>query len=261
MSNKANLLSIGDLSKYSGASIRSLRYYEQMKILTPAYVNSDTGYRYYSVDQLQHVGVIMFCIELGITLKELARLADADDAINVRTIVEQGKALAEEKLKALNNGLRFFETIERQMDLFELYPKGQVYPKKIEEKTFYVRPCDKANLNQLDLIKAFMEMPLADSGFDWLMEYGVLYEHSPTGVEHFVFAEIPKSMEVKNTKKIPAGIYFCSLNDSGQIDRASEVFNEQLSGKDSFLAIEMEIMADKYEMGKPFFSELRVKAI
>jgi hypothetical protein len=200
----------------------------------------------------------MFCIEIGIPLKELARLAEADDAVNLRKIVEQGKALAEEKLKSLNSGLRLFETIEHQMDLSELYSKGQIYPRKIEEKVFYVHPCDKSSLNQLDVIKAYMEMPFADSGFDGLMEYGILYEHTPAGVEHYVFVEIPKNMEADNKKIIPAGIYFCCLNESGQIDRASDIFNEQLSGKDSFLAIEMEIMADKYEMGKPFFSELRV---
>ena len=73
--------------------------------------------------------------------------------------------------------------------------------------------------------------------------------------------EIPKNMEADNKKIIPAGIYFCCLNESGQIDRASDIFNEQLSGKDSFLAIEMEIMTDRYEMGKPFYSELRVTAL
>ncbi|MCL2216950.1 MAG: MerR family transcriptional regulator [Defluviitaleaceae bacterium] len=261
MNKKANLLTIGDISKYSGASIRSLRYYEQMKIMMPAYVDPDTGYRYYSADQLYHVGIIMFCIELGIPLKELAKLTDKNDTINLRNILEQGKSLAENKLKSLKSGLKLFEIIERQMDLSEIYPKGQIYPRKIEEKAFYVQPCDKSRMNQLDVIKAYMEMPFAADGIEGLMEYGFMYEHSLSGVEYFVFVEIPQNMDVENKKIIPAGIYFCCINEAGQIDNAPDIFKEQLNGKDSFIAIETEIMADKYEMGKPFFSELRVIAV
>ena len=260
MSKKNNLLSIGDVSKYSGASIRSLRYYEQMNILKPAHIDADSGYRYYSIDQLYHISVIMFCIEVGIPLKELAKLTHEDNSIDLRTMLEQGKALTQNKLTSLKKGLKLLEVVERQMDLSEMYAKGQIYPRKIEEKTFYVHPCDKNqnNLSPLDLIKIYIEMPFEETEFGHLIEYGVMREYSDSGVEHYVFTEIPKHMEVENKKIIPAGIYFCCLNESGQIDRALEIFDKQLAGKESFLAIESEVVADKYELGKPFFSELRV---
>jgi len=261
MSKKAKLLSIGEASKYSGASIRSLRYYEQMKILTPAYTDPNSGYRYYSVDQLHHVWIIMACIELGIPLKELTKLSNSNDIINTRNIVEQGKALAESKLKSLKNSMKLFEIIEHQMNLSETYPKGQIYTRKIEEKIFYVHQCDKSNLNFLDVVKTYAEMPYVDTAFEGLTEYGVMHEYSPTGVEHFVFVEVQSRMSVGKNKTVPAGDYFCCLNENEQIGSVSEIFKEQLLGKTSFIAIETEILTDKYEMGKPFFSELRVIAL
>ena len=262
MSKKDKLLSIGDLSKYSGASKRSLRYYEQMKILKPIHIDASSGYRYYSIDQLHHVWMIMFCIELGIPLKELARLTSEDNSIDLRTILNQGKLLAETRLKSINRGLKIFEIIERQMDLSQTYENGQIYQRKIEEKVFYIHPCDKsqAKMNQLDVIKVFNEMPFTNDEFDSFTEFGIMYEHTPLSDKYYFFVEIPSYMnlEVDIKKIIPAGIYLCCLNENGQINNAVDIFKEHLYGRDSYLVIEMEIMANKYEVGKPFFSELRV---
>ena len=46
---KENLLSIGALSKQTGVHIKSLRYYDSLGILRPAYVDPCSGYRYYSL--------------------------------------------------------------------------------------------------------------------------------------------------------------------------------------------------------------------
>jgi DNA-binding transcriptional MerR regulator len=266
MSGKAGLLPIGEMSKYSGASIRSLRYYEQMKLIIPAFTDPDTGYRYYSVDQLHHIGIIMFCIELDIPLKELALMTGTDKAVNLRMILQRGKDLAQTKLNYLENGLRLFHTIEQQMALADQHPKGELYTRKINWKTFFVRPCDGSNMGQLEVTKAFMEMPYSDGSTpegipEGILEYGLLHEYSPAGVEHYVFVEIPRHIEMKNTKKIPAGLYHCCLDENGQIERARDIFAEPLGKAKSFLAIETEIMADKYELGKPFYSELRVIAL
>jgi DNA-binding transcriptional MerR regulator len=257
MNKKDNLLSIGDMSKYSGASIRSLRYYEKMKILTPAYVDESSGYRYYGVEQLHHIWIIMFCIEVGIPLKELAK----DETINIRDIVKQGKELAEAKLKTIQSGMRLFESVERQIRLTEKYAGGEIYTRETEEKTFLIKPCGNIALSELDIIKAFMEMPLDDSAFDGIMEYGLLYEHTPGGTERYIFTEVPRDMEAESKKIIPAGINYCCISQDVEIDQAAEIFKAQLAGRTSFFAIETEIFTDKFEPGKPFFSELRVTNI
>lgn len=44
--DKQHLLTIGNLSKQTGVHVKSLRYYEQLGILIPAYTDPDTGYRF-----------------------------------------------------------------------------------------------------------------------------------------------------------------------------------------------------------------------
>jgi DNA-binding transcriptional MerR regulator len=64
-------LSIGKVAKRKGVSIKSLRYYDEIGILKPAYVNQATNYRYYKEEQLFLIDAITLCIELGIPLKNL----------------------------------------------------------------------------------------------------------------------------------------------------------------------------------------------
>ena len=43
---------ISEFAKLRDININSLRYYERIGVLTPAYTDPDTGYRYYTPDQL-----------------------------------------------------------------------------------------------------------------------------------------------------------------------------------------------------------------
>ena len=46
------MFKIGEFSKLTQVSIRMLRYYDEIGILKPANVDSFTGYRMYSADQI-----------------------------------------------------------------------------------------------------------------------------------------------------------------------------------------------------------------
>ena len=65
---KKSFLSIGNMSKLTGIHIKSLRYYENIGVLIPAYVDPQTKYRYYSYQQIPNVMALRFCLELGIPL-------------------------------------------------------------------------------------------------------------------------------------------------------------------------------------------------
>lgn len=63
-------MKIGELSKKTGVSIRSLRYYEQQGLLTP--LRQDNGYREYSPLAEEQVRTIRFYLDLGLSTEEIA---------------------------------------------------------------------------------------------------------------------------------------------------------------------------------------------
>lgn len=63
-------MKIGELSRQTGASLRSLRYYEQQKLLAP--IRTDNGYREYSPFAVEQVETIRFYLNLGFTTEQIA---------------------------------------------------------------------------------------------------------------------------------------------------------------------------------------------
>jgi effector-binding domain-containing protein len=68
------MLKIGDFSKFSRVSVKTLRYYDEIGLLKPRRVDEFTGYRYYSADQLPRLNKIVGLKELGLSLDEIATI-------------------------------------------------------------------------------------------------------------------------------------------------------------------------------------------
>ena len=62
------MLKIGDFSRLANTSVRILRYYDEINLLKPKAVDSNTGYRYYEVNQLDVINRISHYKDLGISL-------------------------------------------------------------------------------------------------------------------------------------------------------------------------------------------------
>ncbi|WP_368260276.1 MerR family DNA-binding transcriptional regulator, partial [Clostridium paraputrificum] len=60
--------SIGEVSKIKDVTIKALRYYHKVGILIPKYIDEETGYRYYSIDQFVHIDIIKGCRTLGTSI-------------------------------------------------------------------------------------------------------------------------------------------------------------------------------------------------
>ncbi|MFG6339631.1 MAG: MerR family transcriptional regulator [Lachnospiraceae bacterium] len=97
-------MSIGKVSKLKNVSIKSLRYYDQIGILKPAFVNTETNYRYYTKEQLYLLDAITVCIKLGIPLKDLNNYVEGA-SINLQKLLYDGKILAEQKILDIRNCL------------------------------------------------------------------------------------------------------------------------------------------------------------
>lgn len=72
-------LSIGDFSRATHLTVKTLRHYHQTGLLVPAEVDSHTGYRRYTTEQLPTAQVIRRFRELGMPLEEIRAVLSAPD--------------------------------------------------------------------------------------------------------------------------------------------------------------------------------------
>jgi DNA-binding transcriptional MerR regulator len=68
-------LSSGDLARATGNTVRTIRFYEEERLLTPAVV-SDGGHRRYTGEDLERLRLITDLRELGLSLCEIRSILD-----------------------------------------------------------------------------------------------------------------------------------------------------------------------------------------
>jgi DNA-binding transcriptional MerR regulator/effector-binding domain-containing protein len=82
-------LTIGDFSRITHLSIRTLRRYHEAKLLEPARVDRETAYRYYSLDQVPTAQVIHRFRQLGMPVREVGELVGSSEPTARAALIAQ----------------------------------------------------------------------------------------------------------------------------------------------------------------------------
>lgn len=111
------MFKISTFSKLSKVTLKTLRYYDQIGILKPRKVDDDTGYRYYSADQLLELNRILIYKELGFTLPQIKQLLQED--ISLENIQGMFKLKRSEIQHIIDTEQAKLVRIEERMQLIE----------------------------------------------------------------------------------------------------------------------------------------------
>ncbi len=176
------MLTVHEVSRMTGVSIRALHYYDQIGLLHPA-KSTDAGYRLYDDTELERLQQILLFRELEFPLKEIKKILDSPNFDKNLALDQQITLLKMKK-----------EHLERLIDLaLETKKKGADYmdfsafdTQKIEEYTRKAKETwghteafqeygKKAKIRsqkeEKDMQKAFMEL---------FVEFGKMKKEDPT---------------------------------------------------------------------------------
>ena len=110
------MLKIGEFSKLSRVSVRMLRHYDEIGLLPPASIDSATGYRYYSEDQLPVAGRITALRDIGFGLGEIQACQQGRENPQVLAALFSARREAlRGELAALQRQLRLLDTLEQRL--------------------------------------------------------------------------------------------------------------------------------------------------
>lgn len=108
---------IGEFSKIARVSGRLLRYYDEIGLLHPQSIDPETGYRYYSAQQLPRLNRILVLKELGLSLENIARLLDQQTSVEeMRGMLALRKAQIEQSVHEEMERLHFVESRLQQIE-------------------------------------------------------------------------------------------------------------------------------------------------
>ena len=98
--DQKKLYRIGEVAKMFRLSLGTLRNYEALGILTPAWVDPDSGYRYYSAQQFECLNTIRYLRMLDFSLEQIADFLQNRDTEKMAEMLREQKQVAHEKYLA-----------------------------------------------------------------------------------------------------------------------------------------------------------------
>lgn len=127
------MFKIGDFSRLSQVTIKTLRYYDEIELLKPARVDSFTGYRYYSAEQLPRLNRILALKDLGLSLEDIARLLNEDlSPEQIRDMFRIKQAELQNRLEEEQTRLARVEARLKQIEQEGKLPPQEVVVKAIK---------------------------------------------------------------------------------------------------------------------------------
>lgn len=73
---------IGEFADITNTTIKTLRYYDEIDLIKPSYIDYYTNYRYYSSDQVNDVKLVLELKDLGLSLNDIKTFIETKD-INI----------------------------------------------------------------------------------------------------------------------------------------------------------------------------------
>ena len=219
-------MQIKEFAEVTGVSVRTLHYYDEIGLLTPAFVDRSTGYRFYDEQSLLRMQEILFYRELDFSLKSIGEILSAPNYDKTEALKEQKHLLTLKK-----------ERLERLISAIDGAVKGGNVMTAFDNSEFEKYKAEaQEKWGKTDAYKEYAERTKNYSGQKW--------NDLAEGMDHIMaeFAvcmkngETPDSAEAQNLVKtlqnhITENCYLCTneiLAGLGQMYVADERFKSNI---------------------------------
>lgn len=221
-----NLIPIGKMAEINKTTIATLRLYDKIGLLKPAYIDRVTNYRYYTIKQNYKLDMIIYMKELGMSLEEIIEVFKKEDIMIIEDILSRKKEQIYQEIDKLKAQK---EAVIRTIDSIEKYrkspTKGIITLEYIERRYIYSYLC-KSNfylkgLEDFEQQLSKFRSSLINKGVYQVHSYNVgtnitkLDFKKDNYVPHEIFIFVDSHFEyINETKIIDSGMYACIYLDN-----------------------------------------------
>ncbi len=128
-------MNVKKIADFTGVSVRTLHYYDEIGLLKPSFVDEENGYRYYSEKEAERIQEILFYRELDFSLMQIKKIIFSPDYDKKEALKEQKSLLIlkKERLERIITALENVEKGEEIMD-FKAFDETEIENHKSEVK-------------------------------------------------------------------------------------------------------------------------------
>jgi len=218
---------VNQLAKLAGVTVRTLRFYDEIGLLKPAFI-AENGYRYYREKELLILQQILFFRELGFELKQIQEILGQSDFDQLKTLQSHKNVLRKniERIKTLLitidktiNHLEGKQTMSEKeiffglqdyspkyqkfyRDFIKSHPSMEKFYDELYEKTKHLTEVDKDILKEdektfwKNFVRAFAKGLKADSSEiqQFMKQYVILGERGGVSITRELLMQMAARM-------------------------------------------------------------------
>lgn len=103
------MFTIGELSKLTQLTIKTLRFYHEEGLLVPTFIDPDTGYRYYDQSHIATAQAITYLRSLEFSLAEIKELLQSPGEEDLLGVLERQQLVVQQRINKLRTAARSLE--------------------------------------------------------------------------------------------------------------------------------------------------------
>ena len=119
--DKNTLIPIGKMAKANNVSIATLRLYDEMGLIKPSFIDPQTNYRYYDVNQTSRLDLIRYMRDMGMSIKDISLLLEKEDIDLIEEKLVERNIQIRSEIKALKSTQ---DAVDRTIKSIERYRKS-----------------------------------------------------------------------------------------------------------------------------------------
>lgn len=140
---KETLFRIGEMAKLNHVSTQTLRLYDKNHLLTPEYLDKDSGYRYYTLKQCAKLDLIHALKSCQLSLEQIKYIVELSDPKELLDILEKQTTVLSDQLYHLSVSRNNLLRIQKNLQVLNsLPPFGEVFYEYIPERKMDVQRTD-----------------------------------------------------------------------------------------------------------------------
>ncbi len=227
---------IGDFSRLCQVSVKTLHHYDDVGLVRPAWVDQETGYRFYEAAQVAQVRRIRNLRALGFSLEEIAEVLD--DHATSRSLLDllyAKRQELEQLARETDDRLTQLDAWLKQITQEETMPRLDAVVKKVDSQLVASKRERITRSNRLGEMFADVEAHVARHGGQIVgpgtfINYDTEYEDGGSDMETFfaIATPIPEAEDIR-VYELPGVPAMASLIYQGAHDAACEAARQSLA--------------------------------
>jgi DNA-binding transcriptional MerR regulator/effector-binding domain-containing protein len=236
------VFTIGQFSRVTGLTVKTLRFYHEAGLLLPTTVDDETGYRYYDASLVEVAHTITFLKDLEFSLAEIKELLQSSDAGDLTAALESKRATIDERIARLKKARRSLDDFlnaqaggKRLMTQPEFQCEEKTLPAMKIAAVRMHAPCKECGQGFSKIAKAFWNQI---NGPALLLHYDMDYQE-PANYEACMPVKSGQSRDGIEVRELPAGRCVALLHKGPyeQLSRSYQKALDYVNQKDYELSV------------------------